>query len=208
MFSPVQVAFSTDIPILVGAVKRNLFDVAGKAVLDPLIERIKRNPVILQMEYVVRSRGLPQPFHRSRKTRHFWCVDDGRVKVGLQKRNAFRFILRAAENGIYVCIDVHDIMKAKSILRKAFQRFLQEVGASACYDCNVDIHMFSFQRQSKNTLNDSASHPNQANALDLAYGQHGAHGVHMFVRSQHFDHEVLEARQVFGDAVEEEIAFA
>lgn len=209
MFAPVQMAFSTNIPILVGAVKRDLLNVAGKAVLDPLIERIKRNPVILKVEYVVCGCGLPQPFHRSRETRGFGRVDDGGVKVGLQKRKTLRLIFRVAKNGVDVGIDVDDIMKAKSILRKALQCSFQEVGASACYDCNVDIHMLSFQRQSKtNTLNDFASHPNQANALDLAYGQHGAHGIHMLVCRQHFDHEVLEACEVFGDAVEEEVAFA
>ncbi len=52
------------------------------------------------------------------------------------------------------------------------------------------------------------SHLNQPQPLHLTDGQHGAHGVDVLVCGEHFDHEVLEARQVFRDAMQQEVAIA
>ena len=44
--------------------------------------------------------------------------------------------------------------------------------------------------------------------LDLADRQHGSDRVDLLVGRQHLDHEILESSEVFGDAMQQEIAVA
>ena len=48
----------------------------------------------------------------------------------------------------------------------------------------------------------------EADALDLADGEHGAHRIDILVGRQNLDHEILELGQVSRNAMQQEIAFA